>query len=87
MGKSAKLLLNQWKNAQDKSFDNSLGFMTEEDVKEYWEHPRESMVKVSIDVAIYANSSSYCLSMVARDHTGDLLAAFAGGKHGQITRR
>ncbi|XP_074327492.1 uncharacterized protein LOC141665405 [Apium graveolens] len=37
--KLAKLLLNQWKNAQDKSFDHFLGFMGQEDGKERWEYP------------------------------------------------
>lgn len=33
--KSAKLYLSQWRNAQDKSFNISLGFMTEEDDHEH----------------------------------------------------
>lgn len=30
---SAEIVLNQWRNAQDKSFDNYLGFMTQADGK------------------------------------------------------
>ena len=36
---SAKLTLSHWWSAQDRSFDNFLGFMTQADCKERWECP------------------------------------------------
>ncbi|XP_074363041.1 uncharacterized protein LOC141703396 [Apium graveolens] len=47
---SANICLNQWKNAQDKSFDNFLGFMTQADGKERWEPPQLGEVKINTDV-------------------------------------
>ncbi|KAL8131971.1 hypothetical protein AgCh_007755 [Apium graveolens] len=82
--KLAKLLLNQWKNAQDKSFDHFLGFMGQEDGKERWEYPQEGKVKFNVDAAIFENSSTYCLSMVARDHRGELVVAGTSCREGRI---
>ncbi|XP_074359589.1 uncharacterized protein LOC141699273 [Apium graveolens] len=63
--RSAKALLNQWQNAQDKSFDNFLDFMNQEDDKERWEQPQEGTVKINVDAAIFENFNTYCWSMVA----------------------
>lgn len=73
--KSAKLQLNQWKNAQDKSFDNFLGFMSQEDGKERWECPQEGTIKINVDATLFETSNTYCYSMIARDHKGELIVA------------
>lgn len=46
---SSELILNQWRSAQDKLFDNYLGFMTQEDGKEHWEQPPTCMIMVNTD--------------------------------------
>lgn len=83
--KLAKLTLNQWIYAQDKSFDPSLGFMTQEDGKEHWEHPQEGKVKINIDATLFENLNTYCLSMVARHHAGELITAISSCRQGNIS--
>ncbi|KAL8092543.1 hypothetical protein AgCh_034709 [Apium graveolens] len=68
---SAKLTFNHWWSAQDKSFDNFLGFMTQADGKERWERPVEGALKVNTDAAIFSDSNKYSYSLVARDHKGN----------------
>ncbi|XP_074347114.1 uncharacterized protein LOC141685938 [Apium graveolens] len=82
--KSAKLYLNQWKTAQDKSFSNSLGFMTQEDGLEQWVRPRDGMIKINVDAAIFEDTSKYCYSMIARDGAGELVAATTKCRSGTI---
>ncbi|XP_074356412.1 uncharacterized protein LOC141696125 [Apium graveolens] len=83
--KSAKLFLNQWKNAQDKSFNHFIGFMNQEDGNVHWEHPQEGTVKINVDAVIFENSASYCVAMVARDHYGGLVAAKSSCRGGYMT--
>ncbi|XP_074327365.1 uncharacterized protein LOC141665282 [Apium graveolens] len=82
--KSATLSLNQWRIAQDKTFDNYLGFMTLADRNEHWQLPPEGTIKVNTDAAYFAESNTYAYAMVARDHIGSLLEAKTAGKHGHI---
>ncbi|XP_074362809.1 uncharacterized protein LOC141718821 [Apium graveolens] len=82
--RSAKALLNQWQNAQDKSFDNFLGFMNQEDGKERWEQPHEGTVKINVDAAIFENFNTYCWSMAARNHKGELVSANTKCRVGRI---
>lgn len=84
MVESAKLIFNQWKSAQDRSFDNSLGFMTQSDGKEYWECPTEGMVKINTDVATFTDSNRFSFSMLAHDHHGELLEAYASCRQGNM---
>ncbi|XP_074348980.1 uncharacterized protein LOC141688243 [Apium graveolens] len=82
--KSATLSLNQWRIAQDKIFDNYLGFMTLADGNEHWQLPPEGTIKVNTDATCFAESNTYAYAMVERDHTGSLLEAKTTSKHGHI---
>lgn len=82
--KSATLSLNQWRIAQDKTFDNYLGFMTIVDGNEHWHLPPEGTIKVNTDATCFAESNTYAYAMVERDHTGSLLEAKTTSKHGHI---
>lgn len=61
---SSILYLNQWRNAQDKSFD--LGFMTQADGKEHWQRPPEGMIKINTDAALFTDSNIYRLIATRR---------------------
>ncbi|XP_074348244.1 uncharacterized protein LOC141687007 [Apium graveolens] len=74
----------EWKNAQDRSYDISLGFMTNKDAKENWEHPWEGTVKVNVDDSIFENPESYCVSMIAHNFRGDVGELMASSRSGRI---
>ncbi|KAL8118816.1 hypothetical protein AgCh_016347 [Apium graveolens] len=81
---SASLYFNQGKSAQDKSFDNYLGFMTLADGKEHWECPNKGTVKINTNAALFEDSSRYSVSMVARNHSGELVEAISRCRQGDI---
>lgn len=81
---STNLFFNQWKSAQDKTFDNYLGFMTQADGKEHWELPTEGKVKINTDAAIFNDSRQFSYAFIARDHRGDLVEAVSNCKQGSI---
>lgn len=82
---STFLVLKQWQFAQDRSFDNFLGFMAQADGMEQWERPNADIIKVNTDVALFENSNSYSYSMLVRDSHGELVEAVTSSKHGSIT--
>lgn len=82
--KSGVQVLNNWESAQDKSFDPSIGFLTQSDGDVHWRQPQQGAVKVNIDAAIFTESSYYSYAMVARDHTGTLVAAQSSCKQGVL---
>lgn len=81
---SAKLTFSHWVSAQDKSFDNFLGFMTQADGKERWECPVEGGLKVNTDATIFSDSNRYSYSLVACDQRGELLKARSSCKQGNV---
>lgn len=58
--------------------------MTQKDDKECWEQPQQGTIKVNIDAAIFEKSRSYCVSMVAHDHRGELVTATSSCRKGHI---
>lgn len=68
-------VLNQWRFVQDKTFDNSLGFMNQEDGCEQWQTPVLNRVKVNTDAAIFDHLNRFSHALVVRDHNGNLLEA------------
>lgn len=82
--RAAEISLNQWRCAQDKSFDNYLGSMTQADGKTHWERPQIGRIKINTDAALFEESNRYCYSMIARDHYGALVEAAAYCKQGTI---
>lgn len=67
---SAKLILNQWKSAQDRSFDNYIGFMTQAD----GQRALGTSVKINTDAALCTDS----------DHTGEMIEAVSSCRKGYI---
>lgn len=58
--------------------------MTLADGNEQWQQPPKGMIKVNTDATCFVESNSYAYSMIARDHTGELVEARALGKQGSI---
>ncbi|KAL8112588.1 hypothetical protein AgCh_020058 [Apium graveolens] len=80
--KSGVQVLNNWESAQDKSFDSTIGFLTQPDGGVHWRQPHQGAVKVNTYATIFEESNYYSYAMVARDHTGTLLEAQASCKQG-----
>ncbi|XP_074356451.1 uncharacterized protein LOC141696148 [Apium graveolens] len=77
--------LNQWKFVQDRSFSNSLGYMTQEDGLEQWQLPKENRVKVNSDAALFEDPNRYSYAFVVRDHQGTLVEARSWCYEGQTS--
>lgn len=56
---SAKTVLNQWRSVQDKSLDNFLGYMSQDDGHEHWKLPQYDRVKINSDAAIFEHDNCY----------------------------
>lgn len=80
---SAIQVLDHWKNAQDRSYDSSFGFMTLTDGDVHWKQPQEGTIKVNTDAALFEDSNCYAYAMVARDHEGKLVEAISSCKQGK----
>lgn len=81
---SALQILNNWESAQDKSFDNSFGFIIQSDGDTHWQQPQAGTVKINTDAALFEDSQTYSHAMVARNHEGTLLEAKSSCKTGSI---
>ena len=79
------MVFNQWKYAQDKTFDNYLGLMTNADGIEHWTLPEDNMIKVNSDATIFETSNCYSFSLVARNHKRELLHASLKCNMGNVT--
>ncbi|KAL8155720.1 hypothetical protein AgCh_000936 [Apium graveolens] len=77
--------LNQWKFVQDRSFSNSLGYMTQDDGLEQWQLPKENRVKVNSDAALFEDPNRYSYAFVVRDHQGTLVEARSWCYEGQTS--
>lgn len=66
-------VFNNWESAQDRSLDNSIGFITQADGDSHWKQPHMGIIKINIDAALFEVSSSYGHAMVARNHEGIML--------------
>ncbi|KAL8109427.1 hypothetical protein AgCh_025503 [Apium graveolens] len=80
----AKVILNQWKYAQDKTFDLTLSFLNEEDGDERWMIPQENKIKVNCDAAIFEETNTYSYAFIGRDHAGAVLEAKSVCRMGNI---
>lgn len=81
---SAIQVLDHWKNAQDRSYDSSFGFMTLTDGDVHWKQPQEGTIKINTDAALFEDSNCYAYAMVARDHEGKLVEAISSCKQGRV---
>lgn len=77
-------VLNKWESAQDKTFDNTVGFLIQTDGAVCWEQPHVGQVKVNTDAALFTDSNCYSYAIVARDHSGTLLEAISCCKSGSL---
>lgn len=66
---SGVMVLNNWESAQDKTFDPTIGLLTQSDRDVHWRQPQKGTVKVNTDATIFEESGFYSYAMVARDHT------------------
>uniref|UniRef100_A0A803Q0U5 Reverse transcriptase domain-containing protein n=1 Tax=Cannabis sativa TaxID=3483 RepID=A0A803Q0U5_CANSA len=71
----ARTVLDQWKSAQEKTFEVSSELQTSDVGYERWRTPIDDMIKVNTDAAIFAHTNCYNFSFVARDHTCSLVKA------------
>ncbi|KAL8133670.1 hypothetical protein AgCh_008927 [Apium graveolens] len=81
---SAIQVLDNWESAQDKSYDNSIGFLTQADGDVRWQQPQTGTIKVNTDAALFEHTNSYSFAMVARDHSGSMLGALSSCRQGSI---
>ncbi|XP_074342398.1 uncharacterized protein LOC141679917 [Apium graveolens] len=81
---SATQFLDHWKNAQDRSYDSSFGFMTLNDGEVHWKPPHEGTIKVNTDAALFEDSNCYAYAIVARDHEGKLVEAVSSCRQGRV---
>lgn len=75
-------VLKNWESAQDKSFDNSFGFITQTDDDVYRKQPTVGKVKVNTDATLFEYANLYNYAMVARDHEGKMLEAMSTCRQG-----
>lgn len=73
---SAKHIFSQWKYAQDKSFDQFLGFTTQADGNERWINPNEGRLKINVDATCFTGSNRFSFAFLARDSQGTVIEAF-----------
>ncbi|XP_074370739.1 uncharacterized protein LOC141711921 [Apium graveolens] len=81
---SALQVLNNWENAQDKSFDNTIGFVTQSDGDVHWKQPQIGTVKVNTDAALFEHSNCFSFAMVARGHEGTMPEAASSCRPGSL---
>lgn len=81
---SAISVLNQWQYVQDKSFDNTLSFLTQGEGRDKWQAPEVDRVKVNVDAALFDSPARYSFALVVRDHSGKLLEAVSKCCQGTI---
>ncbi|KAL8113779.1 hypothetical protein AgCh_020904 [Apium graveolens] len=81
----ARVVLSQWRDAQDKTFNRSWGLLEPHDGDEHWTFPEINKTKVNTDAAIFLASSCYAFAFIARNHQGDLVEARSSCKPGKVT--
>ncbi|XP_074326920.1 uncharacterized protein LOC141664864 [Apium graveolens] len=82
---SARVVLSQWKEAQDKLLDRSWGLLNLDDGDELWTPPTEHTIKLNTDAAVYDSSNRYTYVFAARNCKGELLEACSSCKEGRMT--
>ncbi|XP_074327790.1 uncharacterized protein LOC141665702 [Apium graveolens] len=82
---SARMVLSQWKEAQDRFFDKSWGLLNPDDGDELWSPPNENKTKINTDAAVFEASNRYSFAFAARNHKGELIEARSSCKEGCIT--
>ncbi|KAL8098317.1 hypothetical protein AgCh_031185 [Apium graveolens] len=81
---SAISVLNKWQYVQDKSFNNTLSFLTQNEGQDKWQALEVNRVKVNVDAALFDSPARYSFALVVRDHSGKLLEAVSKCCRGTI---
>lgn len=71
--------------AQDRNFDNYLGYMTAADGAEKWRSPNIDTIKVNVHAVIFNSSNCYSDAFAVRDSHGNPVKARAKCTHWSIT--
>ncbi|KAL1833637.1 hypothetical protein ACET3Z_003288 [Daucus carota] len=82
---SALSVLNQWQFVQDKTFDNSLGYILPEDGRVTWQAPMHNRVRINTDAALFSDTNRFSHAQVVRDHNGELVEAMSSCRQGTIS--
>lgn len=82
---SARSVLDQWKNVQDRTFDRFLGYMSPEDGNEHWTLPSYNSVKINSDATIFEESDTYGIAFIVRDSAGQLVEAKTKSWRGKVS--
>ncbi|KAM6566917.1 hypothetical protein CsatA_026045 [Cannabis sativa] len=80
----AKTVLDQWKSAQEKTFEASSELQISDVGYECWRTPTDDTIKVNTDAAIFSHTNCLCFSFVARDQSGSLVAAKSKCMQGKV---
>ena len=81
---SSQVLLNQWKSAEDRSFNLAMSLVNEKDGAETWVPPGENGFKMNTDATIFAQSTCFTTARILRDHSGHLIEAQARCKASRL---
>ncbi|XP_062089763.1 uncharacterized protein LOC133796310 [Humulus lupulus] len=81
---SALLCLEQWTNAQDINFDDSMESLLPGDRSEHWVKPHENTLKVNLDAALFTDHMRFSYILVARGADDRLVVAKVVCKPGQF---
>ncbi|KAM6593181.1 hypothetical protein CsatA_000884 [Cannabis sativa] len=81
---SARVNLNQWKNAQLKKKGPLFLASGENEGSEHWSKPVTNTIKVNVDGAIFEAEGWYGTGLVARNCHGQLLEALSSSKPGHF---
>ncbi|XP_062104232.1 uncharacterized protein LOC133815403 [Humulus lupulus] len=80
----ARNSLSQWKSAQDRTFDLSLGLVLSSDGNAIWSPPPPGFIKVNSDAALFSSPDRFSFAIVARNQSGELLEARAPCREGLV---
>lgn len=80
----ARVALNQWIKSQEKTFDDFLSQMTNEDGCERWTLPKENSVKINCDAAIFDAPSSFNSALVVRNNASEVRKAYTKCYMGRV---
>lgn len=78
--------INQWREMQlQKSPTVNSGTLNQQSSFSTWVAPLEGRFKVNVDASVFANSLSYGIGMVLRDHKGVFFKARSVCREGQVS--
>lgn len=79
-----RIVLEQWKNAQDHTFDLSLGLLKTLDGVAKWHPSSPGGLKINTNSTRFIQPDRFSLGVITRDHSKDLLEAKARCVRGSV---